>query len=132
MRDPRPGLPWSRRRVRRRADYASWMSSVEWLARRVAWRDRWIATYGTEPRCVVCGGLWSLRRGDLHHRSYDRLGAEADCDLIPLDRACHQQLHVILESTPAWGRLGRAQATDVIVARLRRGKTSREGVLDGR
>ena len=126
MRDPRPGLAWSKRRVRRRGAYASWMASGEWLARRRAWRAAWVATHGTEPRCVACGGPWSLFHGDLHHRSYDRLGAERDCDLIALDRACHNRLHAILESSPAWRRLGRAQATDVIVARLRRSATSRE------
>ncbi len=72
-------------------------------------------------RTVLCGMWWpcSLRSGDLHHRSYDRLGAERFSDLVPLDRACHDRLHAILESTPAWRRLGRAHATDVIVVRLR-------------
>ena len=132
MRDPRPGLAWSKRRVRRRAAYAAWMASDEWLARRSAWREAWVAAHGEEPHCVVCGGPWNLRHGDLHHRSYAHLGAERDCDLIPLDRACHDRLHAILESTPAWGRLGRAHSTDVIVARLRRAWTSREGRADGR
>lgn len=108
------------------------MSSGKWLARREAWRDAWVAAHGTEPHCVACGGPWSLSHGDLHHRSYERLGAEADCDLVPLDRACHDRLHVILESSHAWRRLGRAHATDVIVARLRQGATRREGVGDGR
>ena len=85
-----------------------------------------MAAQGAEPRCVACGGSWSLRHGDLHHRSYARQGAEADCDLIPLDRACHDRLHAILESSPAWRRLGRAEATDAIVARLRRFATARE------
>jgi len=119
MREPRPGLSWSRRRVLRRVSYATWMSSAAWLARRAAWRDAFVATHGTEPRCTACGGPWSLSRGDLHHRSYRRLGAEADGDLVPLDRTCHDQLHRILESTPTWRRLGREHATDVIVARLR-------------
>ena len=132
MRDPRTGLTWSRSRLRRREAYASWMASRVWLSRRQAWREAWVAAHGTEPRCVACGGPWSLSHGDLHHRSYDRLGAERDCDLIPLDRACHDRLHRILESTPAWRRLGREHATDVIVARLRRDATSREGVGDGR
>lgn len=123
MRDPRAGLPWSRRRVRRRGDYAAWMASSAWLVRRAAWRDAWVATDGAEPHCVACGGPWSLSAGDLHHRSYARLGAEADGDLIPLDRACHDRLHLILESSPAWRRLGREHATDVIVARLRQRQT---------
>lgn len=131
MRDPRPGLAWSRRRVRRRGAYASWMASDEWLARRRAWRERWVGAHGAEPRCAACGGPWSLRDGDLHHRSYDRLGAEADCDLVPLDRACHDRLHRILESSPTWRRLSREHATDVIVARLRRSATTREGGAHG-
>jgi hypothetical protein len=60
-----------------------------------------------------------LHSGDLHHRNYDRLGHERFDDLIPLCRACHEQLHRTLESTPAWRRMGRAQASDVIIARLR-------------
>ncbi len=119
MRDPRPGLPWSRRRVCRRGEYAAWMASAAWQARRRQWLDNWMTAHRTEPTCVVCGGPWSLRRGDLHHRSYDRLGHETNRDLLPLDRACHTQLHQILDSNPAWGRPGRPQATDVIVARLR-------------
>ncbi|MHB1533095.1 MAG: hypothetical protein ACYC1D_00475 [Acidimicrobiales bacterium] len=120
MRDPRPGLPWSRRRVGRRAEYAAWMASGAWQDQRQRWLDDWMAAHGTEPTCGVCGGPWSLRHGDLHHRSYDRLGHETNSDLIPLDRGCHTRLHQILDSTPAWRRVGRAQATDVIVARLRR------------
>ena len=40
MRDPRPGIPWSRRRWQRRVDYAAWMSSPDWLERRRAWLKR--------------------------------------------------------------------------------------------
>ena len=132
MREPRPGIAWSRQRLRRRAAYVTWMTSAAWLAHRRQWHAAWVAHYGEPPRCVSCGEPWALRHGDLHHRNYDRLGAERDCDLIPLDRACHDRLHAILESTPAWRRLGREHATDVIVARLRRDATSREGVGDGR
>jgi hypothetical protein len=96
------------------------MASRAWQDRRQRWLDDWMTAHGTEPTCVVCGGPWTLRNGDLHHRSYDRLGHEADTDLIPLDRPCHTRLHQILDSTPAWWRVGRPQATDVIVARLRR------------
>ncbi len=78
-----------------------------------------MAVHGDQPTCAACGGPWSLRRGDLHHRSYDRLGHETDTDLIPLDRGCHNLLHQILDATPQWRRIGRVQATDVIVARLR-------------
>lgn len=121
MRDPRPGLPWSLRRLQRRAVYATWMASPAWQRRRQAWREAWIARHGQEPACHICGRPWSLHGGDLHHRSYQRLGHETDTDLIPLCRTpCHQQLHRILESHPAWlNSAGRAHATDMIVARLR-------------
>ncbi len=119
MRDPRPGVVWSRRRVRRRADYAAWMGSPAWRTRRRQWLDDWMAAHGVEPACAVCGEPWSLRSGDLHHRSYDRLGSETGRDLIPLDRACHTRLHWVMDANPAWLRVGRPQATDVIVARLR-------------
>jgi len=131
VRDPRPGLAWSRHRVARRGECATWMASDAWLARRQSWRQAWVARYGAEPCCAACGGPWSLRHGDLHHRSYERLGAERFSDLIPLDRVCHDRLHAILESTPAWRRLGRAHATDVIVARLRAASLGRKGGSDG-
>jgi 5-methylcytosine-specific restriction endonuclease McrA len=119
MREPRPGLPWSGRRDLRRAEYGSWMSSRAWLHHREGWRDRWAASHGAEPVCQICGGPWDLRHSDLHHRSYARLGHELDSDVVPLCRPCHRRLHRVLESSPVWLWLGRAQATDVIVARLR-------------
>ncbi len=192
MRDPRPGIGWSQRRLQRRAGYAAWMSSPDWLARRRAWHEQWTRRYGTEPTCQICGkpvrcrigesllarppsqpgvvhppaGLvravdspirpepacrrsgkpvrcigncsyqtrrygneptcqicgkpWSLRDGALHHRSYQRLGHEADSDLVPLCREpCHLLLHRILESNPAWLKAGRPYATDTIIAHLR-------------
>jgi hypothetical protein len=122
MRDPRPGLTWSRRRVVVRRTYAAWMASEAWQVRRRGWLESWIATYDQPPSCQACGGPWSLTDGDLHHRSYTRLGHEADTDLIPLDRGCHTRVHRILDSHPGWLRTGREQASDMIVARLRHTK----------
>ena len=95
------------------------MASQAWLNFRAHWRNTFVAVFGVDPTCAACGGPWTLRNGDLHHRNYDRLGHERFDDLIPLCRGCHQQLHPILESTPAWRRMGRVQASDVIIARLR-------------
>ena len=120
VRDPRPGLIWSVRRVRRRAAYCDYMASPAWFALRERWARDWTARRGVEPCCVICGAVWTLKRGDLHHRSYARLGHELGHDLIPLCRACHGTLHRAIESNPAWRRLDRAQATDLIVMALRR------------
>jgi 5-methylcytosine-specific restriction endonuclease McrA len=94
------------------------MASSSWLDCRRRWRDAFVAVHGVEPACAVCGEPWTLRRGDLHHRSYDRLGHERFDDLVPLCRACHERVHRIFERTPGWRRLPRAQASDAIVSRL--------------
>jgi 5-methylcytosine-specific restriction endonuclease McrA len=120
MRAPRAGLVWSKGRFVRRACYGAWMASAEWRRTREAWLAAHLTGYGRPPTCAVCGSEWTLRRGDLHHRSYDRIGHERFADLVPLCRGCHDLLHLVLESIPAWRRLGRARATDLIVAMLAR------------
>ena len=121
MRNPRPGLAWSRRRLAANlAIYGIYMDSPEWYRRRELWLDEWRAAHGGgDPYCLVCGAEWTLRHGDLHHRTYERLGGEHSSDLAPLCRSHHRCLHALMESTPAWWRLSRAQATDLIVAYLR-------------
>jgi hypothetical protein len=94
------------------------MGSAGWLAWREGWRDQWVSRLDCEPVCLGCGKRWALSNGDLHHRSYQRLGAERFIDVIPLCRRCHDRLHAIYDNDPAWRRLGRARATDLIVARL--------------
>jgi 5-methylcytosine-specific restriction endonuclease McrA len=120
VRDPRPGLVWSGRRIALRARYARYMDSAAWSRHRQDWLQAWAATSHGEPACVVCGEPWTLHHGDLHHRSYRRLGHETPADLIPLCRPCHLRLHALMERAPAWRRLDRAHATDLIVAHLRR------------
>lgn len=120
MRDPRAGLGWSRHRAQTRTRYERWMASDAWRARRRAWLAAYVARTGIAPCCAVCDRPWTLTDGQLHHRSYRHLGAEADTDLVQLCAACHQHLHRILESHPGWLRqAGRSHATDVIIARLR-------------
>jgi hypothetical protein len=102
------------------------MASEQWFALRERWAADWAERRGNEPHCLICGAEWSLC-DDLHHRTYERLGREADRDLIPLCRSCHGVLHRILESDCLWRRLGRSQATDLIVLTLRR-KALKRGV----
>jgi hypothetical protein len=120
VREPRAGLIWSTRRIRRRLAYGDYMASPEWFALREMWAKDWATRYGAEPCCVICGAAWSLRHGDVHHRSYVRLGHEGRHDLLPFCRTCHNTLHQVLESNRSWRCLDRAQATDLIVAMLRR------------
>lgn len=127
MRDPRPGIAWSTGRIVRRAGYAAYMASERWCQVREAWAAQWFEDHGRPPVCSACGAEWRLRAGDLHHRSYSRLGHEKPNDMIPMCRGCHADLHRILESSPAWRRLGRPQATDLIVNVLRKRHLQQEG-----
>jgi hypothetical protein len=126
VRKPRPGLAWSTRRLHHRAAYCNYMASQQWFALRERWAADWVERHGTEPHCLVCGVEWALC-DDLHHRTYERLGSEACRDLIPLCRSCHGAVHRILETDRSWRRLKRAQATDLIVVKLRR-KAHKRGV----
>ena len=75
--------------------------------------------FGTEPRCLVCDRLWTLKAGHLHHATYARLGDENHSDLIPLCSADHRRLHTILDSHDSWRRANRATASAAIIATLR-------------
>lgn len=120
MRDPRPALAWSRQRILRRMAYGCWMASPQWLDVRRRWHVEWALRYGDEPSCVMCGGEWSLTGGDLHHRTYRRLGEERFEDLVPLDRACHDLVHAVWDANPTWRRMDRGLANDLIIGLLRR------------
>jgi hypothetical protein len=119
MRDPRQGLTWSAHRLETRLTYSTYMDSPAWFSRRERWMTEWTQSTGMEPSCLVCGGNWSLRHGDLHHRTYDRLCDEQWYDLIPLCRPCHGTLHACIEGNPEWRKRPRHQATDALVAHLR-------------
>jgi len=119
VRDPRTGIDWSPCRVAIRARYGIYMSSSAWFDRRRLWAADWRAMTGRDPFCFACEGAWELRHGDLHHRSYERLGEEELRDLVPLCRPCHTLLHAILERSPSYRQLRRERASDLIVARIR-------------
>ena len=123
MRDPRPGTGWSRQRILRRVAYGCWMASRQWLEVRRRWHAEWVDRLGCEPVCVVCGIEWGLPTGDLHHRTYRRLGQERFEDLSPVCRDCHDRIHLVLDSNPQWLHLDRGQANDLIIAFLRKATT---------
>jgi hypothetical protein len=120
MRDPQPGVAWSRRRIMRRAAYGCWMTSEQWLQVRRRWYKEWIGRYGHDPVCAVCYTPWSLSCGDLHHRSYRRLGQERFEDMVACCRGCHDRIHAVIDANPIWRRMDRALATDMIIAVLRK------------
>ena len=124
MREPRPGLAWSPGRLAHRRSYAQWMASSQWQTLRRRWATTWAATHHHPPVCAGCDTPWDLRRDDLHHRSYQRLGHEHPTDLVAVCRTCHRRLHRIIESTPAWRRMPRTQATDHAIAHIRRTTTT--------
>ena len=129
MRKPRPGLSWSIRRRGIRDHYANYMRSRSWFVRRERWVGEWRSVeVGRDPFCLICGGPWTLRTGDLHHRNYSRLGHESFADLIALCRPCHSSLHHLMETNPEWHKRPREQATDALVAELRRGRTRSLGI----
>jgi hypothetical protein len=121
MRSPRPGSRWSRGRAARRARYAGYIQSRAWWRARAARHAAYTADPARrEPRCAACDAPWLLDRDDLHHKIYARLGHERLGDLIPMCRTWHTRLHVVWDTSPAWRKLGRAQATLGIIAALRR------------
>jgi hypothetical protein len=115
VRNPRPGLAWSTQRLHRRAAYCNYMVSQQWFALRERWVANWTERYGTEPLSLICGAEWALC-DDLYHRTYERLGRESRHDLIPL---CLAVIALCTGPDRSWRRLGRAQATDLVVLRLR-------------
>jgi hypothetical protein len=104
----------------RRGRYAAYIVSDDWFRRREQWYRDWVSQTGSEPSCAICGVRWTLMHGDLHHRTYAQLGSERHNDLVPLCRAHHTALHDIWDASSSWRKLGRAQATDGIIAALRR------------
>jgi 5-methylcytosine-specific restriction endonuclease McrA len=70
----RPDKPWLS------DEYRAYLDSPAWKATREAALKR------ARHRCAVC----SLGHGlEVHHRTYERLGAEAWGDMIVLCRTCH-------------------------------------------
>lgn len=111
----------TRRRVAAGAAYARWMGSPAWWARRRAWARQERQRAG-RARCAMCGAPWDPDRGDLHHLSYEHLGAERHEELMAMCRGCHEAVHRVIDASPAWQRLirdgQRAWVTRAIIDRL--------------
>lgn len=73
------------------ADYAAYLASPEWKARRRYYYAKAL------HRCELCGhSSDAMGKGlNVHHRTYERLGREFDADVIVLCRSCHEKFHDI-------------------------------------
>jgi hypothetical protein len=67
-----------------RTEYATYLLSPEWQRRR-AERVRFAG-----GRCELCFGIGRI---EVHHRTYERVGAELLTDLIALCEGCHERFH---------------------------------------
>lgn len=67
-----------------KSPYAVYMQSEEWAARRAQY------FVNHERSCRACA---SSTRIELHHKTYARMGAERDQDLVALCSRCHKALH---------------------------------------
>jgi 5-methylcytosine-specific restriction endonuclease McrA len=65
----------------RRRDYRAYLRSPHWR------RTRKEALIRAEGRCEECGE--AKRRLEVHHKTYERLGAELPEDLLVLCQDCH-------------------------------------------
>lgn len=90
------------RRAVDRAGYAEYMRSEAWQeVRRRFWASK------LPKACYVCGNDEGPK--DLHHRTYKNLGHEFLKDLVPLCRACHDEVHALHDRKPRlslWGATG--------------------------
>lgn len=64
------------------AAYRKYINSREWAARRE------IALALADNRCEVCG--WDVPPLEVHHITYDRMGAERNADLLVVCPSCHK------------------------------------------
>lgn len=72
----------------RNMPYTDYLQTAHWQDKRAA------AIRRAGNRCQFCGATGRL---DVHHNTYDRLGCEADGDLVALCRACHRAVHGMRE-----------------------------------
>lgn len=112
-----------------------YLRSQAWGWRRQRWfRD--CRQAGLEPACQVCEILMTDYRQltgkdlDLHHVSYDGviydegsgkwIAKEADEDLMPMCRVCHNDLHRVMDRPKDHTGWDRSNATVNIIVHLRR------------
>lgn len=124
MRALDPGERLTGRRSRARARYAAYMASATWRQRRRWWLAEYRRQHGTDPVCAICSAPWDIKRDDLHHHDYQRLGEEAFEDLEALCRADHELLHRTIRRSRAWKRHAHSAASRALTRRLQASRTN--------
>ncbi|WP_149956885.1 hypothetical protein [Zafaria cholistanensis] len=102
-----------------KADYASYINSPAWKATRNRY---WASKLPTE--CYVCQAARHPGM-HLHHRTYKNLGAERLMDLVPVCQPCHDEIHQLHRSDPAWKHKGLWAATKRVRKLRSSGKKNR-------
>lgn len=83
----------------------AYIRSRRWYVCRGHWeREAVEAAGGAQLSCLGCGAPWTVRRGDLYHLTYSRIGNEAYDDLIPLCRGCRALPHFVMDRLPKSGK----------------------------
>lgn len=77
----------ARQKTLRRLPYADYLQSDHW---------RIVRAHILEQRGGHCERCGALRDLNVHHLTYERLGAEEDTDLEVLCRSCHEAEHGIV------------------------------------
>jgi 5-methylcytosine-specific restriction endonuclease McrA len=97
-----------------------YLRSEHWL------RTRHAALKRADHRCQVCNGDQAL---DVHHRTYERLGAELPGDLTVLCRDCHALFHARLPKRRPHRepRPGTPKIEKALSKRQRRAQRKRDG-----
>lgn len=72
------------------ANYEAYLRSEHWKSFHTRYRNA-----GLPMECAVCGGGFV----ELHHHTYERLGAELPTDVTPLCPVHHKAVHKWLEDT---------------------------------
>lgn len=67
-------------------NYAEYLRSAHWASVKRAFRESDMA------QACICGEEENL---DLHHKTYERIGAEVLTDLVLLCRGCHEAVHTL-------------------------------------
>lgn len=101
-----------------RRRYKAYMNSPAWWRRRQTWWDTETRRLGEAPSCAGCRTKFTLATADLHHHTYERLGAERHQDLVALCRSCHEFVHEVI-GFKSMRRVSRTAATITAVRALR-------------